>query len=122
MMDKHLYNRWDKIVQSLKTNKPVEEIQVQASGQDMYELAKTNKGIEQIQMLTHPMYGISVGPAIMPPKGFEFSRYNKMIDIGGGSGVYSNQAAKSNPNMSAVVMDLQRVCNVAPQYIRDYNL
>jgi Dimerisation domain len=52
MMDKHLYNRWDKIGNSLKTNKPV-VVQGQASGQDMYDLAKTNNGIEQIQMFTH---------------------------------------------------------------------
>ena len=39
MMDKHLNNRWDKIGNSLKTNKPVEVVQSQASGQDMYDLA-----------------------------------------------------------------------------------
>ena len=39
IMDKDLYNRWDKIGNSLKTNKPVEVVQGQASGQDMYDLA-----------------------------------------------------------------------------------
>ena len=73
MKDKHLNNRWDKIGNSLKTNKPVEVVQSQASGQDMYDLAKTSNGIEQIQMFTHSMYGISVGPAMMLPKVFDFS-------------------------------------------------
>ena len=122
MMDKHLNNRWDKIGNSLKTNKPVEVVQSQASGQDMYDLAKTNNGIEQIQMFTHSMYGISVGPAMMLPKVFDFSIHNRMMDFGGGSGVYSIQLAKSNPDIPAVVMDLEPVCNVASQYIRDYDL
>ena len=122
MMDKHLNNRWDKIGNSLKTNKPVEVVQSQASGQDMYDLAKTSNGIEQIQMFTHSMYGISVGPAMMLPKVFDFSIHNRMMDFGGGSGVYSIQLAKSNPDIPAVVMDLEPVCNVASQYIRDYDL
>ena len=45
-----------------------------------------------------------------------------MMDFGGGSGVYSIQLAKSNPDIPAVVMDLEPVCNVASQYIRDYDL
>ena len=83
MKDKHLNNRWDKIGNSLKTNKPVEVVQSQASGQDMYDLAKTSNGIEQIQMFTHSMYGISVGPAMMLPKVFDFSIHNRMMDFGG---------------------------------------
>jgi tRNA1(Val) A37 N6-methylase TrmN6 len=68
------------------------------------------------------MYGISVGPAMILPKVFDFSIHNRMMDIGGGSGVYPIQVAKSNPDISAVVMDLEPVCNVAFQYIIDYDL
>lgn len=122
MMDKHLYNRWWKLAVSLKTNKPVEETDGQISGQDIYDQAKINHGIEQIQMFTRSMYGISVGPALTLPKIFDFSDHKKMTDIGGGSGIYSIQAVKANPNMSAVILDLEPVCKVADEYIRQFNL
>ena len=122
MMDKHLYNRWGKLPTSLKTNKPVEKTEGQISGQDMYDQAKINQGIEQIQMFTRSMYGISVGPAMTLPKIFDFSDHRKMIDIGGGSGIYSIQIVKTNPNMSALILDLEPVCKVSDEYIRQFNL
>ena len=108
MMDKHLYNRWGKLPVSLKTNKPVEETEGQTSGQDMYDQAKINQGIEQIQMFTRSMYGISVGPAMALPKIFDFSNHKKMLDIGGGSGIYSIQVVKANPNFASFIFNLLR--------------
>jgi hypothetical protein len=122
MMDKHLYNRWGKLAVSLKTNKPVDETEGQRSGQDMYDQAKINRGIEQIQMFTRSMYGISVGPAMALPKIFDFSDHKKMIDIGGGSGIYSIQVVKANLNMSALILDLEPVCKVADEYIKQFKL
>ncbi|MDP9288376.1 MAG: hypothetical protein M3P08_09275 [Thermoproteota archaeon] len=68
------------------------------------------------------MYGVSVGPAIALSKVFDFSKYKRMMDIGGGSGVYAIQVVKNNPNMSAIVLDLKSVCQVADQYIEEFNL
>jgi 3-hydroxy-5-methyl-1-naphthoate 3-O-methyltransferase len=38
------------------------------------------------------------------------------------SGVYAIQVVKNNPNMSAIVLDLKSVCQVADQYIEEFNL
>src|SRR5215218_10954883 len=46
----------------------------------------------------------------------------RMMDIGGGSGVYAIQAVKANPNMTATILDLEPVCQVAEQYIKIHNL
>jgi hypothetical protein len=124
MMDKHLYDRWGKLPISLKTNQPVE---VAAEGDNissatMFEKAKSNQLIEQMEMFTHAMYGVSVGPAMALAKVFDFSSYNKLMDIGGGSGVYAIEVVKQNPNMSAVVLELEPACRVADQYIKRFNL
>lgn len=123
MMDKRLYNRWAKLPVSLKTNRPVESAEEgDISARTMFDNAKTNQVIEQMQMFTRAMYGVSVGPAMALAKVFDFSKYNKMMDIGGGSGVYAIEVVKANPNISAVVLDLEPACRVADQYIKQFNL
>jgi hypothetical protein len=127
MMDKHLYNRWDKLAVSLKTNQPVEaaataEGDNNISAGTMFDKAKSNQLTEQMEMFTHAMYGVSVGPAMALPKIFDFSSYNKLMDIGGGSGVYAIEVVKQNPKTSAVVLELEPACRVADQYIKRFNL
>ena len=123
MMDKHLYNRWDKLAASLKTNRPVEvAAEGDISAGTMFDKAKSNQLNEQMEMFTHAMYGVSVGPAMALAKVFDFSGYSKMMDIGGGSGVYAIEVVKQNPNMSAVILELEPACRVADQYIKRFNL
>lgn len=123
MLDKQMYNRWGNIVQSLKTNRPVEATtDANISVGSMFDEAKSNQAIEQMQMFTRAMYGVSVGPAMALAKLFDFSNYKKMMDIGGGSGVYPIEVVKQNPNMSAVMLDLGPACRVADQYIKQFNL
>jgi 3-hydroxy-5-methyl-1-naphthoate 3-O-methyltransferase len=121
MFDKRLYKSWDKLNQSLKTNKPI----VQEEGGDaesIWNQAKSNQAIEQMKKFTHAMHGLSIGPAMTLTKVFDFSTYNKMMDVGGGSGVYSIQVVKENPNMHAVILDVNAVCQVANGYIERFNL
>lgn len=149
MFDERLYKRWDKLSDALRTNKPVGEKQ----GEDIesvFEKAKSNQELEQVkgeqggeikstmfekakssgeteiehvQKFTRAMYGISVGPAMVLSKRVDFSKYKKMMDIGGGSGVYAIQVVANNPgNMSAVVLDSKPVCQVTNEYIQQFNL
>jgi 3-hydroxy-5-methyl-1-naphthoate 3-O-methyltransferase len=129
MFDDRLYKRWDKLSEAVKTNRPVGEEQEEDiesifdSGSTMFEKAKSNKGVEEVQKFTHAMYGISVGPAMALSKNVDFSNQRRMMDIGGGSGVYAIQVVANNPNnMSAVVLDSKPVCRVADEYIRKQNL
>ena len=46
------------------------------------------------------------------------SNYRKMMDIGGGPGVYPIQVVKEFPNMSAVVIDSKPVYQIAAQVRR----
>ena len=72
MKDKHLNNRWDKIGNSLKTNKPVEVVQSQASGQDMYDLA-TPSALMRLNMIVDQPEG----------RTYSFPEASKMLtDVG----------------------------------------
>jgi len=125
MLDKQFYDRWGRLVEALKNNSPVER----AGGQDvqsvgsMFEQAKNNQASTeaQMQMFTHAMYGVSVIPA-QALTVFNLSEHKKMMDIGGGSGVYAIEAIKENPSMSATVIDLEPACNVANEYIKKFHL
>ena len=69
------------------------------------------------------MHGVSIVPAMALAKNVDFSNHKKMMDIGGGSGVYAIQVVANSPNnMSAVVLDSKPVCQVADGYIQQYNL
>jgi 3-hydroxy-5-methyl-1-naphthoate 3-O-methyltransferase len=110
MFDKRLYKSWDKLSHSLKTNKPIKQ-EEGGDAESIFNQAKSsNQAVEQIQRFTHGMYGISVGPVIALTKVFDFSKFKRMMDIGGGSGVYAIQVVKKYPNMTATVLDLKPVC------------
>jgi 3-hydroxy-5-methyl-1-naphthoate 3-O-methyltransferase len=127
MLDNQFYGRWGRLVEALKTNSPVQggggSQDLQSVG-SMFEHAKNNQAstIAQMQMFTHAMYGVSVIPAQALTNVFNFSEHNKMMDIGGGSGVYAIEVVKANPNMSATVIDLEPACNVANEYINKFHL
>jgi predicted transcriptional regulator len=123
MVDKQSYRRWDKLPQSVKTNKPIEANEGgRGSAGSMFDQARSNQAIEQMQVFTRAMYGVSVGPAMALAKIFDFSNYKKLIDIGGGSGVYAIEVVKENPKMSATVLDLGPACEVANEYIKQFSL
>ena len=80
MFDKRLYKAWDKLVESLHTNKPVNAA-YGGGAETLFDLAKSKQALEEIQKFTHAMHGISIGPAIKLPKVYDFSKHSRMIDI-----------------------------------------
>lgn len=117
MFDERLYKRWDNLSEALETNKPSGEEQ----GEDIesiFDKAKSYQEVEQLQKFTHAMHGVSIAPAVALSKNVDFSDHKKMMDIGGGSGVYAIEVVANSPNnMSAVVLDSKPVCEVADGYI-----
>jgi methyltransferase family protein len=54
MFDKRLYNMWDRLPQSLLSNKPAG-----GSGEEIFGQARSNQAIEQMQKFTHAMHGVA---------------------------------------------------------------
>jgi acetylserotonin N-methyltransferase len=49
----------------------------------------------------------------------EFSSFRRLLDVGGGSGVFSIALAQRHPKLRCTVMELAAVCEVARRYILD---
>lgn len=121
MVDERVYRAWGQLSWSLANNRPV-EAKSGGDAESLFDDAKQEKGIQEIEKFTHAMYGVSIGPAMALAKAFDFTKHKSLLDIGGGSGVYSIWVAKENPNMTATVADLAPVCRVAEQYAASYGL
>ncbi|UVS67882.1 acetylserotonin O-methyltransferase [Nitrososphaera viennensis] len=121
MCDEHLYNAWNFLTWSLVNNKPVDAMKGD-NAEHIFDDAKKNNSIEAVQKFIHAMHATSVGPAMALARTFDFSRGKRMLDVGGGSGVYALQVAKENPQLQATVADLAPVCKVAYEYISRYGL
>jgi cyclopropane fatty-acyl-phospholipid synthase-like methyltransferase len=46
----------------------------------------------------------------------------RLLDVGGGSGIYSISFARANPDLKAEILDLPEVVNMAERYIREASL
>ena len=142
IFDKHFYKNWENLINCLSSNKPVDEfVSIEKKGSENPHHSSSKKGgglvgdinpisefnaktIEQIKTFAHGMYDINVGPASSLTKLFDFSKYSKLMDIGGFSaGVYALQAVKAYPNLSAeVILTLEPVAELANGYIKQFNL
>lgn len=47
----------------------------------------------------------------------EFAGIRSFLDVGGGSGVFSIEAARANPGLSATIMEIDAMCIAARRYI-----
>ena len=141
IFDKRFYKNWENLIDCLSSNKPVDEfVSIKKRKRnssspsskkggglvgDINPISEFNaKTIEQIKTFAHGMYDINVGPASSLTKLFDFSKYSKLMDIGGFSaGVYALQAVKAYPNLSAeVILTLEPVAELANGYIKQFNL
>lgn len=79
--------------------------------------------VELLRRFTAGMHSISITSALVWPTIMDFSGHRTMLDIGGGSGAHSIGAALRLPNLQqALILDFSQVCEVAEEYIAQYNL
>lgn len=55
-------------------------------------------------------------------KRFDLAGTLRLLDVGAGSGCYSIALAQANPQLRCTLMDLQGMCDVAMDYVRNANL
>lgn len=53
---------------------------------------------------------------------YDLSSFNKLLDIGGGSGAYTIAFLKQNPRLNAIIFDLKGVIPIAKDKIKEENL
>ena len=52
---------------------------------------------------------------------YDLNQFKKLLDIGGGSGAYTIAFLKKNPQLNAVIFDLQGVVPIAKEKVRENN-
>jgi len=52
----------------------------------------------------------------------DLSKFNSVLDVGGGSGVMSIALVKNNPHLRACILDIEPVCQIARQNIKKAGL
>ncbi len=77
----------------------------------------TGNDPDEARALTEAGYTGSQGTARRLVRRFDFSGYRHLLDLGGGSGVYSIEACRQNPDLTATVFDFENVCVVAREFI-----
>jgi SAM-dependent methyltransferase len=101
------YANWGKLAERLKAPAPEGQGRYFATGADAAEA----------RALTEAGFTGSQGTARRLVHRFDFSGYHRMLDLGGGSGVYSIEACRQNPALTATVFDFENVCVVAREFI-----
>ncbi len=103
--------KWFRLTEALTSHQPPSVL-------GMYE----NLTVEQARSYHASTYSIGTGAARRFTKRVDLSGRRRLLDLGGGSGAYSIQAVKMYPQLTAVVLDLPPVTEVAKEYIRDANV
>lgn len=75
--------------------------------------------IERARYVARFMHAHSVVPAIAAARTPVFDGVTRLLDVGGGSGVFSIAVAQRNPGMHATVLDIEGMCIAAQAYIDD---
>jgi len=82
-------------------------------------LKKRMENPEQAKIFTKAMHDNAIGPARILSKKFDFSKFKKLLDLGGGSGAYSIILTKQYSNLEATIFELPNVCEVAEKFIHE---
>lgn len=100
--DKVSYPAWVDLATALASGPPKEIFDVDAELQ-----ALASAGIE----------AILAGPTAAFPRAFDFSAHQRLLDIGGGTGSWSIAAARAYPHLTATIVEMPIVAEVARKRI-----
>lgn len=104
-----LYKMWGGIKESILSDAPPSSGTAKKEIENDPELARE---------FTIVMNSLAIPPAKAIAKMVDFASYYNMLDLGGGSGVFSITIAKECPHLKATIFDVPVVCDVAAEYVR----
>ena len=116
MLNRRLYSGWDKLPEAMRTNRPTTwDPDKQKS---LFEAADP----EMMGTFWEAMHSLSVFTARELGDAVDFSRFRKLLDVGGGSGAFDIELCLRYPNLSATVYDLPFVTRIASEKIAESGL
>ncbi len=99
-----LWSKWSRLTEVVRTGLPVER--------EAGDTGEANR-----RAFIGAMHAVSLRLSMEMASAFDASRFNRLLDIGGGSGVYTIAFLKRNPAMTAVLFDVPQVTAMAAQFI-----
>ena len=106
----HLWNTWSKLTAIVKSKDAKGKTDINQSGD------------EWLKAFIAAMHARGISRAKTIKDLINFSGVKKILDIGGGSGVFSSAFIKDDPGMSAVIFDLPNVVPITQEYIEKQNM
>src|SRR6266540_4218952 len=113
MSNARLYRFWGDLTEALQTGKPQNE--VKHAGKAMFEELYSDP--DRLEQFMNAMAGISLGPFQALAEKFDFSRYERLCDVGGATGQLSIIVANRHPHMQCTSFDLPVVAPIAERTI-----
>ncbi|MBL7259833.1 methyltransferase [Paractinoplanes lichenicola] len=105
--DQRTYLPWHRIGEALRTDRP---LTWDPSTQDsMFDTADP----EMLESFWGAMYSTSIFTAQALGRAIDLSGRRRLLDVGGGSGAYPIELCRLLPELSATVLDLPHVCEIA---------
>nr|WHM27935.1 O-methyltransferase [Lentzea rhizosphaerae] len=109
LKDVRAYHSWDRLTDALRTNAPV--------GWDPKTQATPFEGIspEEARLFYSAMRSLSAYTAATLARAVDLSGAKRLLDVGGGSGIYGIELGKVNPQLHTTVYELPSVCPMIEQ-------
>jgi 3-hydroxy-5-methyl-1-naphthoate 3-O-methyltransferase len=116
MLDKRLYPGWGKLVQAIRTNRPTTwDPETQKS---LFE----GEDEAMLELFWGAMHSLSRFTARALAEAVDFSPYERLLDVGGGSGAYDIELCNRYPHLRATVYDLPFVAEIAARSVKEAGL
>jgi SAM-dependent methyltransferase len=113
MLNQRLFKFWDDLPEALRTGKAQNE--TKHGQQTIFEELYAEP--EKLEQFLDSMTGLSRINFEALAEKFDFSRYRRLCDVGGATGLLSIEVAKKHPNIECISFDLPPVEAVAEKRI-----
>ncbi|MBJ8154341.1 methyltransferase [Bacillus cereus] len=117
MLDKREYIPWSRLTDAVKNN---ERQTGKGASAGLFDDVTADS--QEQRIFTEAMHSWSIQSGKELVNAIDFSKYKKLLDVGGGSGAYCIEIAKKFPNIQAVVFDLPSALKITAKKIIDANL
>lgn len=71
------------------------------------------------QQMISAMHAKSVGPASAWAEKIDFAGYSRLLDIGGGSGIFSVNALKTWPHLQVTIFELPHIVDITKEFTKE---
>jgi hypothetical protein len=106
--ENYIYRTWDNIMESVKTGKPIFE---KVHGVPLFDHFDRNPELSDV--FDKAMLGFSTMNRDAMLHAYDFSRFKKLVDVGGGHGTFLAGLLKAYPELHAVLLDRAAVLDGA---------